>query len=373
MEKNRAADFSAQTEIDQIRVKYHLPALAAHVVSDKFRKSYFSGFRKWGDPTLAEVTDKIHIGSCTKALTATVLAIFIERGALKWSSTLEDLFPELTKMHAAYKKVSIELLAAHRSGVTGDLVNFQNGRLWELMWNPRLDPVEGRRIAAHDLLTAPPTHAPESKYEYSTGNYVILGAILEKFSGKSWEQLIREELFQPLQMSSGGFGAQANAGAKLPDQPWPHRFADNSPVPVTLDFYADLQPTLGPSGTVHCAIDDWGKFAKLHMDGYNGLPTPILTNASFKKLHENYPGQEYTYGGWSRNTRSWADGPVLSHAGSNNMNAANIWIAPLKSLCLLSATNIGGGDSTKATVATAVTLLLQNRNQKSLAFLSDSF
>ncbi|MBC7532998.1 MAG: hypothetical protein H7318_15595 [Oligoflexus sp.] len=91
-------------------------------------------------------------------------------------------------------------------------------------------------------------------------------------------------------------------------------------------------------------MKDWAKFLTIHLNGFNGISSPILSVDGFKKLHEPYPGQEYTYGGWRRAERPWAGGPVLTHDGSNRGNYATAWIAPRKNLLLLSVANIGDAD-----------------------------
>ncbi len=177
---------------------------------------------------------------------------------------------------------------------------------------------------------------------------MIIGAVLEARTGKSWEVVIKEELFKPLGMNGCGFGAQARAKANPVDQPWPHTRTAGMLRPVTPDFQGDNPPTLGPAGTVHCTLDDWGKFAQLHMDGFNGRNTSLLKSSAFKKLHQSYPGDEYTYGGWLRVDRPWAGGPTFTHSGSNTMNHAVIWMAPLKDSSFLAVTNAGGEGAEQA-------------------------
>src|SRR6185312_14946076 len=84
-----------QDALNTIRENFHLPELGVLVLHDGVIRQSVSGVRKWGDPTPGQVTDRFHLGSCTKAMTATVLALFVERGQLRWNATLAELFPEL--------------------------------------------------------------------------------------------------------------------------------------------------------------------------------------------------------------------------------------------------------------------------------------
>ena len=339
---------AAAPALEELRVKYGLPALGCAVIDHGTLTVQISGYRKNGDPTLAAKTDQFHLGSDTKAMTATLLAIFIQRGRLRWNSTLSELFSGV-EMNEAYKKVTVEMLTAQRSGITGDVMNFDGGRLWRKLWDENLAPRAGRELLVASVLSAPPSYPPGSRFEYSNANYMIAGAILERLADDSWERLIQRELFGPLKMDCG-FGAAGNAGADAPDQPWGHVKTPKGWLPQAPGFHADNPPSLGPAGTVHCSMAGWAKFLKFQMDGYNRRPTPILKPDSFVKLQSVYPGQEYTRGGWLRVSRGWAGpgGVALNHAGSNTMNYAVAWLAPERDLGVLAVTNAAGDEATHA-------------------------
>jgi CubicO group peptidase (beta-lactamase class C family) len=339
---------AAPPALEAIRVKYGLPALGCAVIDHGVVTAQMSGFRKSGDPTPAAKTDQFHLGSDTKAMTATLVALFIQRGLLRWDSTLAELFPAVD-VDAAYRKVTVEMLTAQRSGISGDVMHFDGGRLWGKLWDEGLDPQAGRELLADAILSAPPAYPPGSRFEYSNANYIIAGAILERLADKPWERIMQDELFGPLKMDCG-FGAAGDAAADAPDQPWGHVKTPKGWQPQAPGFHADNPPSLGPAGTVHCSMAAWARFLRFQLDGYNRRPTPILRAESFVKLQTSYPGQEYTRGGWVRVSRPWA-GPgrvALNHAGSNTMNYAVVWLAPERDLGFLAVTNAGGDEAAKA-------------------------
>ncbi|STX28514.1 chitinase [Legionella beliardensis] len=327
---------TATFDINQIRLNYNVPALGGLKRQNGASALYISGYRKWGDSTLATSADQFHLGSCTKAMTATLLAIYVERGLLSWDTTLDKLFPELSAtMNPAFKSVSLGMLTTHMSGI--GVNSYDNASLWAYISNPNLDPVEGRKYLARVVLSAAPDNSPGKTYAYNNYNYVIAAAALENLTKNSWENLITSQLFIPLAMNSCGFGQAGNKQSVPPDQPWGHSTDANlNPVPV----FSDNPQTIGPAGTVHCSMSDWAKFGQVHLDGYNKLDTPILKASSFVKLHTPYPGQTYTYGGWLKFDSAGGDGPTFWHNGSNTMNFAQIWLVPLKKTLILSATNI---------------------------------
>ena len=121
-------------------------------------------------------------------------------------------------------------------------------------------------------------------------------------------------------MGSCGFGAPDPTGEL--QHPWGH----NGDVPVNpAEGIADNPPSLGPAGTVHCNLEDWSAFIIDVLQGPkgNGVLLPI---DQYEKLFE-VQGDNYALG-WGVYTRTWANGQVYTHTGTNTMNAAVVWIAP---------------------------------------------
>jgi CubicO group peptidase (beta-lactamase class C family) len=175
---------------------------------------------------------------------------------------------------------------------------------------------------------------------YSNVGYVVLGAIIEKLRAKPWEDVIREKLFDPLGMSSAGFGPPGERD-KI-DQPWGHQLLLGAVAPT----YSDNRPVMGPAGRVHCSIRDWGKFISLYLDAAQGRPR-LVSARMFSELTDPGPGGDYA-GGWMITQRDWGGGTVLTHAGSNGMWFCVAWVAPRRGFALLSAVNIGGDDAAQA-------------------------
>ncbi len=349
-------------ELEALRLKAGVPGLGAALLSDSRTQVWAAGVRKVESTAKIETTDKFHIGSCTKAMTATLVAIFIENQQLSWSSTLGELFPGL-QIHKDFKNVTIEMLTAHRSGITNDVLSIDSGNLWLSMresGNKNEDVRIARSSAVEKILSLSPLSPPGSQYLYSNWNYIIAGAILEKISGQAWETLMQEKLFTPLKMTSCGFGSAADPLLPNPNQPWPHRLSNNQVVSVLPDVFSDNPKSFGPAGTVHCSLQDWGSFLQSHLDGSNGKDTPILAANSFKKLHTGYKGQEYTAGGWLRLERSWLDGFALQHTGSNTYNFANVWLLPKNNVGIMVATNTGDENLGFNTTDTVVAALLKS-------------
>ena len=103
--------------IEIIRQKHSLPALDVVVVKDgQVCDRAAMGVRKSGDSTPVTTNDLLHIGSCTKAMTATPAAMLIEEGKLRWDSKITDVIPELVgKMDKQYEALTVAQLLSHRA------------------------------------------------------------------------------------------------------------------------------------------------------------------------------------------------------------------------------------------------------------------
>jgi CubicO group peptidase (beta-lactamase class C family) len=187
-----------------------------------------------------------------------------------------------------------------------------------------------------DELAKPPQSTPGAKFEYSNVGYMIAGAVVEKITGKSWENAISNQIFQPLQMKSAGFGGTGALGQI--DQPWPHT-ADGMPTAQNGPAM-DNPPVMGPTGRIHCSIQDWAKFIQDQLRGARGEPA-LLKPESYQKLQTPPFGGNYAMG-WIVVQRDWAGGKALNHGGDNTMNFANVWIAPQRDFAILVCVNQSG-------------------------------
>ena len=338
--------------LSSVRDRHHLPALAVGCVRGRLDAEsaatccdvYVSGVRRMGHGTAALTSDRFILGSCTKAMTATVLAILIERGLLQWDTTLPVALPSLDgKLHPSYHTATLAMVCCHMAGLPRET---GLGRLPELA---AASVMAARRSAAAEVLSSPALSSPGSELSYSNVGYIVLGCVMEECTGRSWEDLMVDELFCPLGITRYGFGCPADLlRPDSPDQPWPHVWGETGvAVPIDPNVQAGANALWrAPAGAVNCSLDEWAKFAQLHIDGFHGHPTPILTPTSFAMLHRAPSEQTYTYGAWRRLHRGWAGGDTLSHTGSNHRGSATIWIAPCKSVAYVAATNVsheGGG------------------------------
>lgn len=319
------------------RQKYNLPSLAGTIVTSKGAGEIIvTGVRKAGTEVAVTANDKWHLGSDTKVMTTCLLATLIEAKKLRWETTMAEVFPEQAKtMSPELQKVSSLHLLSHRAGLPPNL-------MWWSFAKPGKSLKEQRADVVEQVATIKLNSEPGTKYEYSNLGYVVAGAIAEKMSGKSWEELMRQIIFEPLGMKSAGFGGLGTPG-KI-DQPWPHEASGKPKEKNGPDV--DNAAVLGPAGTVHCTLSDWAKFIADQLRGARGQ-NGLLKVESYREVQTPHFGGEYALG-WSVAEHKWANGKLLTHAGSNAINFALAWVAPLRDVASLVCTNIGGDSAMKA-------------------------
>lgn len=322
--------------LEPIRLKNKLPGIGGAIVTSKGMFALgATGVRKAGTNVPVTIEDLWHLGSDTKAMTAMIAGDLIDHGKLRLDSTLQEVFPDLSAgMNADYRQVTLLQLLSHRAGFPHDL----NWDGISKSGNLR----EQRESSVKIATQTPPLSPPGSKYEYSNVSYVVIGAMEERVTNDSWENLMTRTIFDPLGMSSAGFGGTGTPGQI--DQPWPHN-ADGSPTP-TNGPKVDNPPVMGPAGTVHTSLADWSNFVADQLRGLRG-ESSLLKSDTYLKLHSPPFGGNYA-AGWDVAQRDWAGGTVYDHAGSNNLNFASVWVAPKRDLALLVVTNQGGESAAKA-------------------------
>jgi CubicO group peptidase (beta-lactamase class C family) len=367
-----AQDRSGMASLDQDLAPYlkrfELPAVAAAVVRDgKLVAAGVAGTRRIGTDIPVTLQDKFHIGSDTKAMTALLGATLVEQNRLRWNTSVGEVYPELVaKMSAGVKDITLEQLLSHTSGLPGDrdehipLISFS-------VADDRTN-LDGMRATLVARLVAQPLSAPpDQHFEYSNLGYTLAGAMMEHVTGKSWEELIVERIFDPLKLGSAGFGPQSSMGRI--DAPLGHAPDKDGKLTAYLAGpWGDNPPIIGPAGTVHMSVLDFATWAAWNAtEGRSGPPIarPETVAKLQAKVVDLPPKPDAPVGtpssggyglGWGTVSLPFSPEPFVFHGGSNNMNLAYILLQPSKQLGIVLMTNIGGTKANDALLAIAEVL-----------------
>src|ERR1051325_2275732 len=124
---------------------------------------------------------RFRIASITKTYTAVMILQLVEEGKLKLTDTLDTFFPQVPNA----SKITIRQLLSHRSGIP-------NIRRDQATWKPGEAVTKDEMLAL--IVKGAPEFEPDTKNSYSNSGYFLLGLILEKLTGKSYDQALEERI-----------------------------------------------------------------------------------------------------------------------------------------------------------------------------------
>jgi CubicO group peptidase (beta-lactamase class C family) len=310
--------FSSATEqrgaqfLEALRKKKNLPGLMLASSSDKeFSADVLvtgSTPQPGGKSRPLNPDDLLEVGSETKSFTDVLVLRRVEAGALTLNSTLGELLPN-EKINSNFKNVTLSMLMTHRGG-------FPNETPLSAI------PYKGQnRVELVRQILENPPETKVGKQVYSTYGLVGIGGILEILEGKSWEQLLNEEILKPLELNSCKFLSypeqRTNAeksvfpvllNSDFATLAWGH-VGNNSFSPLNPSsnktFYS---PLWNPGAGLFCNIKDQLKFMHFMASGYVGNKNPsiLARDSSYKDLFTVPDGSQWKYsnGGWSLNDYS---------------------------------------------------------------------
>lgn len=214
---------------------------------------------------------KFRIGSVTKQFTAAAILLLEERGLLSTGDPVSKHVPDAP---AAWEKVTIHHLLSHTSGIPS-FTGFPDFRTW------KLSPHDPAATVGH-FRDKPLEFEPGEKYDYSNSGYVLLGHILERVSGQTYERFVRENIFQPLGMNDSGYDSNTRI--------IPERASGYTPGPTGLSNaeFTDMHVPHA-AGALYSTARDLSRWAEGVFGG------KLLSPASLEKM--TTPNKnDYAYG-----------------------------------------------------------------------------
>ncbi len=206
------------------------------------------------------------IGSCTKAFTASLLGILAKDGKTNLDKPVRDYLPELkfqneyTNNHATLRD-----MMAHRTGLP------RHDMSWYASWATRTEFL--KRIQYLE-----PTAELREKWQYNNFMFMAQGMVIEKLTGKSWEENMYEKILKPLGMDNTNMSTTDMA-----------KSADHSLAYTTRDSIIKVIPyrnidAMGPAGSINSSAKDMAKWLITWInDGkYNGkeiIPSSYRSDA----------------------------------------------------------------------------------------------
>lgn len=322
---------------------FQVPAMGILIIRDgKIAGEAQRGLRRIGGDQAVQPGDVWHIGSDGKAMTATMVSRLVDKGVLHWDTPLDRMLPELAAdMRPEYRKVTLLQLMSHHAGLPHDY--HDDNALLPFYTDKR--PLREQRLAYLKLaVTDAPVNTPGTAFSYSNTGFVLAAAIAEHATGKSYEDLMREEEFRPLGMTTAAFGITHSGQPEGHTKGKPDVATDANP-----DFFA-------PAGNIYLSLDDWAKFCIDQIDGASGHGK-LLKPATYTLMQTAQPNGIYALG-WGAAPKGFGrQGPLLTHDGSDGTWYAKVILFPTFRTGVLITANAAedmGGDKTVKAAAKAV-------------------
>src|SRR5579864_7326236 len=161
-----------------------------------FSKGYGSANLEWQIPDTPAT--KFRLGSITKQFTAASILLLEERGKLKVEDPVKKYLPDAP---AAWDKMTIFHVLTHTAGIP-NFTNFPDYRSTEAI------PATPEKLVAR-FRDKPLEFEPGEKWNYSNSGYVLLGYLIEKISGQSYEKFVQDNIFTPLGMKDSGYDSNS--------------------------------------------------------------------------------------------------------------------------------------------------------------------
>jgi D-alanyl-D-alanine-carboxypeptidase/D-alanyl-D-alanine-endopeptidase len=267
-------------------------------------------------------------GSCFKSVTAMAVMQLVDAGKLKLDDRVNDyLGDDSIKEMPDVGPVTIRHLLSHFSGLRAknetDAMNSETVPLWE-----RRLPKSLREVASE----LEPVDAPGTKHRYSNYGYALAGLLVERVSGRPYEQYVVENILQPAGISvSGPFDPTAEMVEELA---LPYRLERNRPIAerqVRFDVY--------PAGDAYLSVPAFSKLLLVQLNGGTLNGVSLLSATSVEEMQKAQLGSAYGLGVGIREL----DGERLAlHAGGVPGYSTHFILAPGSKFGVYVASNAGG-------------------------------
>jgi len=253
--------------IQDVLTKFKGVGLAIAVVkNDSIVYAKGFGVKKLGDPAPVTPRTVFAVGSTSKAFTTAALGMLVDEGRLAWDARVTDVIKGFELYDPAVtRELTVRDLVTHRSGLSrGDL-------LWMGSNYSRAEVI--RRVRYHK-----PTWSLRTTFGYQNIMYLTAGEVIPATTGRSWDDFLKDRIFQPLGMTSST--TTVRGLDKQPDVATPHTEIDGKVVPIQ---YRQID-NVGPAGSINSTVLDMAQWIRFHLNGGTVGGRPLLAPATHAEM-----------------------------------------------------------------------------------------
>ena len=339
---------SIDSALDRFRHQEGVPAIGASIVqSDGDAISHVVGARRRDSRDKVLVSDKWHVGSCTKSITAALWARLVELGLAEWDTPLPEIFEGLRSVDRGWADVTIRHALQCRAGFPPNVGRGTFKSLWK---ETRPLPVQ-RSDVVEQALQRPPTSL--DRFVYSNLSYIVVGSAIDRIAKMSFEDALELYVLQPLAVRTAGFGAPEDICGHRPRVKLHGTSFFRGPPANPDDRGSDNPRVFSSAGTLHLSLDDWSTLMTIFLAGND---RQLLHEESLETIFRPVLQAGYCMAmGWMQSPRSL--GVSYFMQGSNTLWSATSMLALDRKRCVLVACNDGRSRILNRSVPLALHLL----------------
>jgi CubicO group peptidase (beta-lactamase class C family) len=240
--------------VNQALATWHVPGISIAIVRNDsvlYTKGY--GVRAFGNPATVDDHTLFEIGSSSKAFTATIVAMLVGDGKMRWDAHVSDYLPGF-RLYDPYASAELTVRDAltHRSGLARG----------ELVW---LGADISRDEVLRRMRYLKPSWGFRSRFGYQNMMYLAAGEAAAKAAGTTWDDLVTKRIFEPLGMTSSVTSMPKDNGPNLAS---PHTASHDSVHTLARSSLEDI----APAGSINSNARDMAQWLRFQLgDGmYNG-------------------------------------------------------------------------------------------------------
>lgn len=312
--------------------EYKVPGMAISVVKPDTIFFGVAGIKHCGKPGPITLASKFHIGSNGKAITAMIAAHLVEENKLKWTSKITELIPELKgEIKPDYGEVTLESLLTNR----GMIQPFEDdgSKEWKNIPNSIGKSSDSKLAFARYALNLDPKINPSKNHSYSNGGFVIAGLMLERASGKKWEELI-STFNQKFEIGSfvGFPNQELNAGT------FGHRKKMGKFKAIPAEEEQQFDFDFSPAGNLSINIKELATIMEKHLSGLLGMDN-VLKSETYQYLHFGF--EDYALG-WYNGKIGDTTQKFSYHGGSLGSFSSAIMLSADREIAIIILINADG-------------------------------
>jgi beta-lactamase class C len=256
--------------------KNKAPGVAIAIVRDSsilYLKGF--GYRDYSNQELVNINSVFRLGSVSKSLASVLVGRLVQEGILNWNDKVVKHVPSFRLKSKEYTdSLTIAHLLSHTSGLPYHA------------YTDRVDEGVDFDTLVYHLRDLDLVGPPGKVYSYQNVAFSVVSQVIEAATGKTYEAVMKEKIFEPVEMNDASLSFSAMASTT--NKARPHQFSKKEwrPLPISFTYY-----NVGPAGGVNASVSDMAKWLRTLTNPYDTLLTTdtkaILFTPAVKAIARN--------------------------------------------------------------------------------------